>query len=137
EEAMAMSDRIAVMRGGRILQCADPRTLYREPADEFVGRFLGDANILRVSAVEAEGMRLEGGLVGRVPATAAARAGDLIMVRPEDIKIVSAREREALGTAEVAEVAYLGSSVVVRLKSELGLLAAKSASRAVTMQRGD
>ena len=46
EEALAVSDRVAVMRAGRIVQVDTPRTLYERPASVFVARFLGRANIL-------------------------------------------------------------------------------------------
>ena len=46
EEALAVSDRVAVMRAGRIVQVGTPRTLYERPASVFVARFLGRANIL-------------------------------------------------------------------------------------------
>ena len=47
EEALAVSDRVAVMRAGRIVQVGTPRALYERPASVFVARFLGRANILR------------------------------------------------------------------------------------------
>ena len=46
EEALAVSDRVAVMRAGRIVQVGTPRALYERPASVFVARFLGRANIL-------------------------------------------------------------------------------------------
>ena len=49
EEALAVSDRVAVMRAGRIVQVGTPRALYERPASVFVARFLGRANILRGS----------------------------------------------------------------------------------------
>lgn len=50
EEAMAISDRIAVMKDGRILQVGEPLELYYHPKTEFVARFLGTANILELEA---------------------------------------------------------------------------------------
>ena len=47
EEALAVSDRVAVMRAGRIVQVGTPRAVYERPASVFVARFLGRANILR------------------------------------------------------------------------------------------
>ena len=54
-EAMALADRIAVMDQGRVLQIATPSQLYREPADEIVGRFIGEGIVLPVENVEADG----------------------------------------------------------------------------------
>ena len=46
EEALTMSDRIAVMRDGRVEQLADPRTLYEQPSTAFVADFIGTSNLL-------------------------------------------------------------------------------------------
>ena len=54
-EALSMSDRIAVMSAGRILQIAAPDDIYRRPADRFVASFVGDANILNGRLVEKRG----------------------------------------------------------------------------------
>jgi thiamine transport system ATP-binding protein len=57
EEALAVSDRVAVMRDGTPEQVAPPRTIYREPATEFVATFVGDNNVLsgEVTAVRSDG----------------------------------------------------------------------------------
>ena len=57
EEALAISDRVAVMRAGSVEQIASPRTIYREPATPFVARFIGDNNIFTgaVTTVDATG----------------------------------------------------------------------------------
>jgi iron(III) transport system ATP-binding protein len=84
EEALSLADLVAVMRGGRIVQVADPQTLYRDPVDEEVARFVGEAVLL-------EG-HLEGGFaetsLGRVPVRGptALETGSLkVMLRPEQI----------------------------------------------------
>jgi iron(III) transport system ATP-binding protein len=46
EEAMFMADRVAMMRGGRLIQCGPPAELYSDPADKFVASFFGDINRL-------------------------------------------------------------------------------------------
>ena len=46
DEALTMSDRVAVMRGGRVEQCGEPRVLYEEPATAFVANFLGASNLI-------------------------------------------------------------------------------------------
>ncbi|MDX6601353.1 MAG: iron(III) transport system ATP-binding protein [Solirubrobacterales bacterium] len=84
EEALSLADTVAVMRGGRIVQAADPQTLYRDPVDAEVARFVGEAVLL-------EG-RLDGDyaetLLGRLPtrgADAADGASATVMLRPEQI----------------------------------------------------
>ena len=57
EEALAVSDRVAVMRAGRIVQVGTPRALYERPASVFVARFLGRANILHGSVHAAGSVR--------------------------------------------------------------------------------
>jgi putative spermidine/putrescine transport system ATP-binding protein len=66
EEALAMSDRIAIMRNGRIVQIGTPQALYERPAEEFVARFLGECNILSLdgdptiaTVVRPERLRLQ------------------------------------------------------------------------------
>ncbi len=62
EEAMALSDLVVVMNGGRIEQAADPRTVFERPATAFVARFIGGHNVIalpdRRIAVRADRMRL-------------------------------------------------------------------------------
>ena len=57
EEALAVSDRVAVMRAGRIVQVGTPRALYERPASVFVARFLGRANILHGTVRAAGSVR--------------------------------------------------------------------------------
>jgi iron(III) transport system ATP-binding protein len=64
EEALAVSDRIIVMRNARIVQDGTPRRLYEEPADRFIADFIGNANLLPVVAERADAgtarIRLQG-----------------------------------------------------------------------------
>ena len=72
-EALAMADRLAVIDLGRVVQVGPPRELYHDPADAFVARFLGPANILQghLEGVDARGEAVVrtpiGRLVGRAP----------------------------------------------------------------------
>src|SRR5499425_92208 len=52
EEALTMSDRVAVMHNGKIVQIGTPREVYEEPADTYVADFLGAANLMEVDVVE-------------------------------------------------------------------------------------
>ncbi|MYI14676.1 MAG: ABC transporter ATP-binding protein, partial [Acidimicrobiaceae bacterium] len=76
DEAMTLSDRIAVMRDGRIEQVGTPREVYEQPANSFVASFLGDANLIaaRVVRQSDDGVELatrgEPGMVLRVPSDA-------------------------------------------------------------------
>jgi iron(III) transport system ATP-binding protein len=89
EEAMAISDRIAVMDRGEIVQVGSAEALYHSPASEFVARFIGRANLLggRVAAVHADRLDIElaGHVLPLARGNAAFSAGDLVRLvfRPE------------------------------------------------------
>ena len=78
DEALTMSDRVAVMRGGRIEQCGEPRALYEEPETAFVANFLGASNLIPVASVDATARLALGGLQAAAPtcATGAGRRRD-------------------------------------------------------------
>ncbi|MCC6313215.1 MAG: ABC transporter ATP-binding protein [Thermomicrobiales bacterium] len=115
EEAMAMSDRIVVMHGGRIAQEGVPEDVYRRPRSEFVARFLGECNLIPTTIVkrEAPAIVAENALVGRfsVPATRVASGlgpGDraLAAIRPEDIRL---GDLPGSIPGKVVERSYLGA----------------------------
>ena len=94
EEALTMSDRIAVMSKGRVEQVGTPEEIYDEPATAFVARFIGTANLLPVTVERAAGgratLRLPGGGAARWrPAAAASRPGAdaVLMIRPERLEV--------------------------------------------------
>ena len=147
EEALTMSDRIAVIHRGRIEQVGVPEELYDRPASSFVADFIGTTNLLAgtVEAIHDGGalIRLESGDQCLIAADGRA-AGQAIQlsVRPEAIAIDAgngsgASDRSATGNgrihAEVEQVAYLGAAVQyhVRTAGGLGLsvLAGKTGSR--------
>ena len=84
-EALALSDRVAVMNGGRIEQLAAPERLYQEPASAFVAAFVGGANVIS-GEVEGATFRVEG-LALRLPPGDWARGRATLAVRPEDIAL--------------------------------------------------
>ena len=71
DEALAMSDQIAVMRDGRIVQIGKPAEIYGRPVSRFVAAFIGLTNIVELRAVKAEG----GGIAGALPGGGSVRAG--------------------------------------------------------------
>ena len=110
EEAMTMSDRIAVMRAGRIEQLGGPEDLYERPRTQFVAGFLGVSNLLDGEVVGREErlavVRLQDGTVVRVPAeladgSKAVRVG----IRPEKLRVVPVE-------ADLAETAGDGSNAL-------------------------
>ena len=114
EEALTMSDRIAVMDLGVVEQVAGPRELYERPATPFVAGFIGVSNVVQLRPDRAE----EGVIVmtvgegERVVAPSASARGMnqiLITVRPEKIKFEDVGEPASRVSATVADVVYLGS----------------------------
>ena len=93
EEALTLSDHLAVMRGGRVVQRGTPMDVYEKPADLFTAEFIGKANFIVGTVTDAEGSRLGVQALGCVmEATAAAphlRAGSAVkvMVRPENVAL--------------------------------------------------
>ena len=93
EEAMTMSDRIAVMRAGRIEQLGTPEELYERPTTEFVSGFLGVSNLLGGAIVARGGdlvaVRVGDGTVLRAPAAGLASATTVrVGVRPEKLRVI-------------------------------------------------
>ena len=139
EEALTMSDRIAVMHGGRIEQLGTPEELYERPASRFVADFIGTTNLLRGSVAEIDGetalVRLDSGDACRV-ARDGMRAGDAleVSVRPEAIVLdglaadgsADGLSRPAAGSpalvGAVDQVAFLGAAVQYIVRTRGGLL---------------
>ncbi|WP_435841189.1 ABC transporter ATP-binding protein [Streptomyces fagopyri] len=111
EEALSMADRVAVMRSGRLEQCAAPAELYGRPATAFVAEFVGTMSRipgrLEAATVEVLGQRLP--VDGDAPDT---REVD-VLVRPEAVRV----EADDAGDARLVASAFLGAAtrVTVRL----------------------
>jgi spermidine/putrescine transport system ATP-binding protein len=115
EEALAMSDRVAVMRDGLILQVGDPSEIYDRPAKRFVADFIGDINILRGSVVSSQGdkarVKLETGYEGE--AGLPAGADDLgnrvsVAIRPEQLSFADNAIAADL-SGSIQHISYFGS----------------------------
>jgi len=114
EEALVMSDRIAVMRSGRIEQMDESRRLYERPRTRFVAQFLGSCNVLHATIRERRGSEATAATsVGtlRFDSPAADRSSFNLAIRPEKIALFPARgaEGENRLPVRVAQVIYNGS----------------------------
>jgi spermidine/putrescine transport system ATP-binding protein len=118
EEALAMSDRIAVMNGGKVEQTGSPREIYERPTTAFVADFIGSLNALDLTIAEIVGpyavARPGEGERVVVAAGSDVRAGDAVRVavRPEQIQLGAAgsavpESGSRLG-GTIAEIVYLG-----------------------------
>ena len=120
EEALTMSDRIAVMNRGRVEQVAAPRGLYEAPATAFVAGFIGNINLL--SGRVAGSNSVDCG-TATLAATGAAPSGAAVAValRPERVRLDPSDAVDTLLAMTVAHVVYQGETVRYILKSEAGL----------------
>jgi spermidine/putrescine transport system ATP-binding protein len=110
EEALSMSDRIAVMEGGRVLQLGAPADIYERPNCRFVADFIGESNVL------------PGAILGLASAFAA--------IRPERVGVLAGSAPHPTGLpGHVAEVTYLGATTSCTITLENGLT--------VKAERGD
>ena len=87
EEALTMSDRIAVMRAGHILQLGTPEDIYNEPQNAFVADFIGESNILTATMVRDKLVHFLGCDFPCVDAGFGENAEVDIVLRPEDVKL--------------------------------------------------
>ena len=104
-EAMAMSDRIVVMNAGRVVEIGTPFELYRSPKHAFTAGFLGQTNLLPVSA---EGLQAQLPWGQAVTLDKAAAGNVQISVRPENIHI----RAEGLGDGTVSAVSFMGANAL-------------------------
>jgi putative spermidine/putrescine transport system ATP-binding protein len=116
DEALSMSDRIAVMSRGRIEQVGAPSELYERPRTRFVAEFLGSSNFLEATVI-ARGDRLllrtTGGLAIEMPRSLAAAVGDrfTLSIRPERIRLAERGARDgAWHPARVIDSFYHGDT---------------------------
>jgi iron(III) transport system ATP-binding protein len=126
EEALAVSDRIAVMRAGRIEQIASPRAIYEQPETPFVASFLGTTNLLSGIVQRRDGETAElavGGALMRANGTQG-KAGDpvVISLRPEALRLLASEDTAPAGWATLSgtlgDIEYLGP--VTRFSVTLG-----------------
>ena len=125
EEALSLSDRIAVMREGRIQQVAEPRALYERPANRFVADFVGTNNFIPGVCKEREagGILVETslGLVhGRLADGITAGTPCVLAVRPENVTLGSAGDNVFEGRVVVAS--YLGNTLRYDVETVPGLV---------------
>ncbi|MEV6194350.1 ABC transporter ATP-binding protein [Streptomyces sp. NPDC051920] len=132
EEALSMADRVAVMRAGRLEQCASPAELYGRPATAFVAEFVGTMSripgTLGADGVDVLGRRLP--VDGDAPA-----AGEVdVLVRPEGVRVSA----DASGDGRVVATAFLGAAtrVTVRLGDGTEVKADLSTGEAVALVSG-
>ena len=120
QEAMTLSDRIAVFNNGEIQQVAAPETLYEEPAREFVARFVGDNNLLRgtVHSVDGEICKVqvgEGLIEAFMVEPLEVGAQTVLAIRPERVVLSPSMEYSNTVTAGVDDMVFQGDHLRVHV----------------------
>ncbi len=124
EEALAVSDRIIVMRNAAIAQSGTPRELYEAPADEFVADFIGEANLMDVTITDID---VSNGFanvrLGTLSLTLDARGNNAgaakLAVRPNRIQLVAPDTPNSL-KAGVSKCTYVGNHMEYVVETEFG-----------------
>jgi len=111
-EALALSDRVAVMQAGEIVQVDEPYEIYERPRDAFVGHFLGKTNVLSLprqdyGALAAPGDRSDGDRVR-------------VAVRPEKLRFVGSPDRQPVVSGTVAARIFQGASWLYQVDTPHG-----------------
>ena len=123
DEALAVSDRIIVMKDGEIAQSGAPRELYEAPASAFIADFMGEANVIACEVVGIEGRDAQiriGGLTHRVPAGHAKPGAASLAVRPGAITLSEGHGGGLAG--RILHSAYLGDHVEYEVETDVGTL---------------
>ena len=121
EEALTMSDRIAVMNQGRILQIGSPRDIYERPAERFVANFIGETNYLEAEILSSSGKEAQIRLLSGATATATLPDGDApqgavtVVVRPEHARLGRPGEEAPL-SGQLENIVYFGTDTHFHLR---------------------
>lgn len=123
---MTLGDRIAVLDGGKLQQCAPPREVYLKPGNQFVAGFVGNPSMNFVAAElvkEAGGLRVKGpGVALDVDATGTLAGGGAetravqLGIRPQDVEVVDAAAGDLRAKVDVIEL--LGAEVLAHLEAD-------------------
>jgi spermidine/putrescine transport system ATP-binding protein len=131
-EAMTMSDRIVLMRGGRIVQDAPPVEAYLNPTSVFAASFVGDTNLFRgkVTEVSSAECRIA---VGEYELTLPVRQGvnagsDVVVsIRPEHLRVTESEEAHSLFPGTIASRSFLGPDVLLDVATPAGTVRVRHA----------
>ena len=124
EEALAVSDRIIVMKNAGIAQEGTPRELYEEPANLFVADFIGDANVVtaEIRSIDGDWANVHvGNAETKLPSRGMEPGKTQVAIRPESLQISNSKLSGAI-EAEVVKATYLGSHMEYTLSSAVGEL---------------
>jgi iron(III) transport system ATP-binding protein len=117
DEALSLADQVAVLRGGRVVQCGTPEELYANPLDPGVARFVGDANLLQ----GVTRGRTVATPLGSLPLSEnAAALGEaeqvIVLIRPEQIQVIAGTGADGL-PGVIIESQYYGHDAAVTIEA--------------------
>ncbi|MBI3710469.1 MAG: ABC transporter ATP-binding protein [Proteobacteria bacterium] len=123
EEALILSDRIAVMDQGRIIQLGTPQEIYRRPVNRFVAGFIGESNLFRARVAGQGYAALDGGARFRLPADAPPEGTEIgLLLRPERPKpLANGAAADNSFAGSILDVVYLGETVKYRIRLDPGI----------------
>jgi spermidine/putrescine transport system ATP-binding protein len=122
EEALTMSDRIAVMNHGKVLQVDDSTTLYDRPSTRFVASFIGTSNFLTGQVTMASGgtADVEVPMVGTVRASGVedVRVGSqvILMIRPERLRLSAPTPGDNNARGRIEDIVFVGNDVLYLIR---------------------
>ncbi len=125
EEALTMSDRIAVMSKGKILQVGSPTEIYERPSDRFVADFIGETNFTQADVLGRDGdqgrLRLCSGVEITLPLPATTQSGGKVTlaIRPERVELAPA-DGDCLFTGTIKNIVYFGTDTTFHLEIQGG-----------------
>jgi putative spermidine/putrescine transport system ATP-binding protein len=136
QEAFALSDRVAVLRAGRVEQLGDAAGIYQRPASRFVANFVGQTNELPLAQITEVDGRMQGrtadGLAIWLPSEPAASQSPCLILRPEMLRLASAPDGlENWFEAEIDDIVYLGGQTQCNVRLGAHRLIAMAPSAAV------
>ncbi|MBT9246797.1 ABC transporter ATP-binding protein [Gemmobacter fulvus] len=138
EEAMAVSDRIIVMKNAEIAQSGTPQDLYERPASAFIADFIGDANLLDAE-VTATGAETRVRLLGHdhdLPLQSDRMGPAKLVLRPHQVQLHPAPRAGSIA-AEITYAAYLGNHIQYTMASAAGEIFAILPPTGAAFRKGD
>ena len=110
DEALSLADRVVLLREGRFVQAGSPQEIYDAPADAFVAGFVGRANLLDATVIDAETVDAAIGRLATPRHGHAAGSALRLLVRPERIEIASIAAGENVFPARVLRDRFFGAT---------------------------
>jgi len=131
-EALAMSDKIAVMQAGKIIQLGTPKEIYERPVDPFTVSFVGSTNMVpgTVHGIKKDDLysvdTQEGRIHCLIPQESSPQSRVLVSIRPEDIRVhpeaPSSKDQHNVWSGHVKQLVYLGDCTQCEVETEKGIV---------------